>query len=219
VPVGISDYGPGKTRFLPVTPEYSRALIHQMLPWQTQFRSQIKRTYACLADEFYLQGGLEIPKQDYYDDFAQIEDGIGMVRYFLDEFKKELRLRRKFQSKLQGTIATGKLFYPVLKSCMEQFNRKFGAGLQVCGIENRFMGSAITVAGLLGGKDFVETLAKNDIGDFLIIPGESLARGSGLLVDNWSPEDISRKLGKPVYSGGFTVRDFFDILSELSDNQ
>jgi putative radical SAM enzyme (TIGR03279 family) len=218
VPVGISDYGPCKTRFRPVTPEYSRALICQVLPWQAQFRSQIAQTYACLADEFYLQGGLEIPKQDYYDDFAQIEDGVGMVRNFLDEFNKELNRRRKSRSKLHGTIATGKLFYPVLKSCMEQFNRKFGASLQVHEIDNRFIGSAITVAGLLGGKDITKALAGKDIGDFLIIPDEALARGDGILIDDWSPEDISRHLGKPVCSGGRTVRDFFDILSKLSSS-
>jgi putative radical SAM enzyme (TIGR03279 family) len=218
VPVGISDYGSGKTRFMPVTPEYSRALIHQALAWQAQFRTQINQTYVCLADEFYLQGGLKIPNQDYYDDFAQIEDGVGMVRYFLDEFKKELSRRRKFRSNLHGTIATGKLFYPVLKLCVERFNRKFGANLQVCEIENRFMGSAITVAGLLGGRDFVETLAGKDIGDFLIIPGEALARGDGILIDDWSPKDISRHLKKPVYPGGHTVRDFFDILSSIPNN-
>jgi putative radical SAM enzyme (TIGR03279 family) len=215
VPVGISDHGPCKTRFMPVTPEYSRSLVHQALPWQAQFRSQINRTFACLADEFYLQGGLEIPRQDYYDDFAQIEDGIGMVRHFLDEFKKELRRRHKFGSDLHGTIATGRLFYPVMNHCMEQFNRKFGTSLQVCEIENRFMGRAITVAGLLAGKDFVETLAGRDIGDFLIIPGEALARGDGILIDNWSIEDIARHLGKPVYPGGLTMRDFFDVVSSI----
>jgi putative radical SAM enzyme (TIGR03279 family) len=215
VPVGISDYGPCKTRFMPVTPEYSRALIHQILPWQAQFRTQIAQTFACLADEFYLQGGLEIPDRDYYDDFVQIEDGIGMVRYFLDEFKTELRRRRTRCSNQHGTLATGKLFYPVLKHCMEQYNLKFGTRLQVRKIDNRFMGSAITVAGLLGGKDIVDALAGTDIGDFLIIPGEALSGGDGVFVDDWSPQDISRRLGKPVYSSGRTMRDFFDVLSKL----
>jgi putative radical SAM enzyme (TIGR03279 family) len=215
VPVGLSDYGPGKTRFKPVTPEYSRALIHQVLSWQAQFRAQIAQTFACLADEFYLQGGLEIPDRDYYDDFVQIEDGIGMVRHFLDEFKTELRRLRRHRFNLHGTLATGKLFYPVLKHCMEQFNLKFGTRLQVGEIENRFMGNGITVAGLLGGKDIAEALAGKDIGDFLIIPDEALSGENGIFVDDWSPQDIARHLGNPVYPSGRTMRDFFDILFRL----
>jgi putative radical SAM enzyme (TIGR03279 family) len=214
VPVGISDYGPCKARLMPVTPEYSRALISQVLLWQSQFRAQITRTYACLADEFYLQGGFAIPKRDYYDDFAQIEDGVGMVRHFLDEFKTEMARRRHCTS-LHGTIATGKLFYPVLMGCLEQINHKFGTKIQVRGIENRFMGSNITVAGLLGGNDILTDLEGKDIGDFLIIPGEAVSREDRILVDDLSPEDISRHLGKPVYPGGQTVRDFFDILSRI----
>jgi putative radical SAM enzyme (TIGR03279 family) len=214
VPVGLSDFGPCKARLMPVTPKYSRDLIHQALAWQAQFRAQIARTYACLADEFYLQGGLEIPKRDYYDDFAQIEDGVGMVRHFLDAFKKEIARRRRFRSALHGTLATGKLFYPVLKHCMEQFNHKFGAKIRVCEIENRFMGISITVAGLLGGKDIFAALAGKDIGDFLIIPGEALTGETDIMVDDWTPQDISRHLGKPVYSGGHTVRDFFNTIAK-----
>jgi putative radical SAM enzyme (TIGR03279 family) len=215
VPVGLSGYAPGKTRLISVTPEYSRDLIRKALPWQAQFRAEIAQTYAYLADEFYLQGGLEIPKRDYYDNFAQIEDGIGMVRLFLDEFKTEMRRHRRFLPHLHGTLATGRLFYPVLKSCTETFNRKFGTRLEVCQIENRFMGNTVTVAGLLGGKDIAESLEGKDIGDFLILPGEALARRDSILIDDWTLEDISRHLGRRVYSSGQTIRDFFDILSKV----
>jgi putative radical SAM enzyme (TIGR03279 family) len=216
VPVGISDHGPCKARLAPVTREFSQALIHQALPWQTQFRAEIAQTFACLADEFYLQGGVKIPAHDYYDDFAQIEDGIGMVRHFLDEFKIEMRRRRRLRPDLHGTIATGQLFYPVLKRCIEQLNRKFGTKLRVHEVENRFLGRAITVAGLLGGKDIAASLEGKAVGDFLIIPGEALARGSGILIDDWSPNEISRHIGKPVRTGGPTLSDFFNILENNS---
>ena len=215
VPVGLSGHGAAKDFLTAATPEYSRSVIFQAQQWQARFRKEIARTFACLADEFYLQAGWGVPEKDSYDDFAQIEDGVGMVRRFLDDFKAEMASRRRLHSELYGTLATGRLFYPVLRRCMEQFNRKFGSRLKVRAVENRFLGGRITVAGLLGGKDILAALAGKDVGDFLVIPGEALASANDLLIDDTSPKDISKALGKPVYSGGRTVRDLFHILSEI----
>jgi putative radical SAM enzyme (TIGR03279 family) len=215
VPLGLSDHGRPKDRFLPVTPDYSRETIQKANRWQSRFRAQIGRTFACLADEFYLQAGMETPPRDHYDDFAQIEDGVGMVREFLDEFDFEMGRRRPFQAALKGTLATGKLFSPLLKRCMEGFNHKFRSRLQVCEAESRFLGRNITVAGLLGGRDILTALRGKEVGDFLIIPNEAVSRGNGILVDNLSPRDLSESLGRPVYAGGRTVRDLFSLLFEL----
>ena len=215
VPLGLSDHGGHKGRYAPVTPEYSRALIRQAARWQEQFRARIGRTFACLADEFYLQSGFKIPESGYYDDYAQIEDGVGMVRSFLDDFAAEMARRRRSRSSLHGAIATGKLFAPVLRRCVKQFNMKFGSNLRICEIENRFLGNGITVAGLLGGSDIVTALAGKNLGDFLFIPGEALAGAERILIDDLTPQDISNRLGKPVYSGGRTVRDLFNLLFSL----
>jgi putative radical SAM enzyme (TIGR03279 family) len=214
VPLGLSDHGRPKDRFLPVTPEYSRVLIREAMRWQEKFRARIGRTFAYLADEFYLQGGVKIPERDYYDDFAQIEDGVGMVRDFLDAFETELGRRQRPLDTLRGTLATGRLFLPTLRRSIERFNHKFGSRLRVCGIENRFLGRNITVAGLLGGQDILSAFEGKNPGDFLIIPGEALSRRDGILVDNLSCKDLSERLGKPVYAGGRTVREFFELLFE-----
>jgi len=216
VPLGLSDHGTIKDRFAPVTQVFSRSLIEQALPWQTQFRDRIGKTFAYLADEFYIQAGVEFPQSCYYDDFAQIEDGVGMVRSFLDEFETELGRRRRSRLLLSGTLATGKLFFPFLQHSIERFNGRFGSSLQVCEVENRFMGRNITVAGLLGGRDFLAALKGRDTGSFLVIPQEAISRVDGILVDNLSPEDLSQQLGKPVYPSGRTVREFFRLLFRLS---
>ena len=103
---------------------------------------------------------MELPQSGYYDDFAQIEDGVGMVRNFLDEFETELGRRRRSRLSLSGTLATGRLFFPFLQHSIERLNDKFGSSLQVCEVENRFMGRNITVAGLLGGQDFLAALTR-----------------------------------------------------------
>ncbi len=214
VPLGLSGHGTPKERLLPVTPDYSREVIRGMRRWQDQFREQTGRTFAYLADEFYIQAGVEIPESAHYDDFAQIEDGVGMVRNFLDEFDAELGRRRKSRIALQGTLATGKLFFPTLQHCLERFNRKFGSRLHACEIENRFLGKSVTVAGLLGGQDILEALESKDMGSFLIIPNEALSRGEEIFVDNLSLNDLAERLRKPVYASGRTMRDFFRLLFE-----
>jgi putative radical SAM enzyme (TIGR03279 family) len=219
VPVGLSDHGNPRERLNPVTPAYCRTLIRETTAWQDQFRKQTSRTFICLADEFYLQGKLEVPEQLYYDDFAQIEDGIGMVRDFLDQFEIELRRRRKFHSALQGTLVTGRLFYPTLQNCIKRWNPHSGSRLNVRAALNRFMGKNITVAGLLAGSDILAALHRKDLGDFVIIPGEALSSKDRLLVDNFTLQDLSDRLGKPVYSSGRTVHDFFKLLSKLSRRQ
>jgi putative radical SAM enzyme (TIGR03279 family) len=214
VPLGLSGHGKPRERLVPVTPGYCRSVIRLASPWQRQFRAAIGRTFACLADEFYIQGGVEIPAREYYDDFSQIEDGIGMVRSFLDEFETEMNRRSKCLSGLNGTLVTGKLFAPTLRLCIAAFNKKFKSRLRVCEAGNRFLGRSITVAGLLSGRDILAALDKKDTGQFVIIPNEAVSRGDGILLDNLSPEDLSGRLRKPVYPSGRTLQDFFRLLFE-----
>jgi putative radical SAM enzyme (TIGR03279 family) len=215
VPVGLSDHGNPKDRLKPVTPQYSRKLIRSAAGWQNQFRAETGCTFAYLADEFFLQGGVEIPDVPYYDDFAQIEDGIGMVRDFLDEFRRELSRRRRVRTFQPGTLVTGGLFFPILQQCMNQFNHKYGSRFTVRKIENRFLGQKITVAGLLSGKDILLSLKRKKLGKFLIIPSEALSRGDNILLDDLSITDLSERLGVPVYAGGRNMRDFFRLLFKV----
>jgi putative radical SAM enzyme (TIGR03279 family) len=214
VPLGLSDHGNPRTHYTPVTAAYCREIIQQVIPWQKQFRSEIDRSFAYLADEFYIQGGVDLPDTAYYDEFAQIEDGVGMVRKFLNDFDSEIRRWRKPRPHLKGTLATASLFYPYLQSAMAQFNEKFGSGIEVRLIENKYMGRSITVAGLLAGGDFLEAMRDRVHGDFVVIPNESISRIDGILVDNMRPEDLARELDRPVYASGATTHDFFSLLCD-----
>ena len=212
VPLGLSDHGMPKDRFSPVTPEFSRKLVRQVTRWQAMFRRKTGRTFAYLGDEFYIQGGKSVPEKPHYDDFAQIEDGVGMVRVFQDDFEKELRRRKWLHLSLHGTLVTGRLFHPTLHRCIERFNRRYGSHLRVCMVENRFLGGRITVAGLLAGEDILRELKSRNTGDFIVVPHEAISRAEGILIDDLSLEDLSQRLGKPVYAGGRTVGEFFRLL-------
>jgi putative radical SAM enzyme (TIGR03279 family) len=215
VPLGLSDYGPARERFTPVTPRFCREVIRQAAPWQRQFRRETGRGFAYLADEFYIQGGVPIPGARYYDDFAQIEDGIGMVRHFLNEFASHLGRGYKLRPRLQGTLATGRLFCSFLQECAARLNRKLGSRLTVVEVENRFMGRDITVAGLVAGEDCIKALAGRPLGDFIVIPNEAVSQVEGVFIDDMSPDDLAHRLGRPVFSSGRTMRDFFELLGRL----
>ncbi len=212
VPLGLSEHGTAREALRPVTSDYCRHVVQQVEPWQGRFRKETERTFAYLADEFYVSGELPLPQTPYYDDFAQIEDGIGMVRKFLDDFESESAKRRRSLPRLRGTLATARLFAPFLTDCIRRFNARFGSKLEVRRIENRFMGSSITVAGLLAGGDFAASLEGHDLGDFVVIPNEAVSRIDGILLDNMSPADLSRRLGVPVHASGGTMKDLFALL-------
>jgi putative radical SAM enzyme (TIGR03279 family) len=218
VPLGLSEYRAAEADLVPVTPEFCRRIIAQVTPWQDSFRKETGRGFAYLGDEFYIQGGAPIPAAEMYDEFAQIEDGIGMVRSFLDEFDGHLKRRRKRLSSLRGTLATGTLFYPFLRDCAQAFNRKLGSALEVVAVPNRFMGRNITVAGLLAGRDFLEALSGQALGDFVIVPNESVSQGEGIFVDDLSPADLSQLLHTRVIPSGRSMGEFFRLLgSRLLD--
>lgn len=210
VPLGLSDYG--NQELTQVDPDFCRQVIAQVEPWQQEFRARWGRGFAYLADEFYIQAGVPIPEAGFYDDFAQIEDGIGMVRRFLDDFGVQLKRRSKRRLHLKGTLATGKLFFPFLRDCAGQLNQKLGTDLRVVEVESRYMGKGVTVAGLLAGQDFARALEGRVWGDFVVLPGEAMSQVENIFVDSMTPAQLADRIGARVIPGGPSMKAFFDSL-------
>lgn len=164
-------------------------------------------TFAFLGDEICLRAGKQIPSRKHYGDYPQIEDGVGMVCTFYEDFARLWRrLERKFPRdahRLNGTVLTGKLFAPILKDLVSRLNERFGARLHVLAIENRYFGSEIVVAGLMTGSDI---LAMRDRikGDFIIMPATILKSDEAIMLDGMTLEDVERQLGLPVRALDFT---------------
>ena len=200
VPLGLTRYNTD-ARLTAVTPESCRQTISEIIPIQRELRAQLGTTFAFLGDEIYLRAGRRVPGRKHYGDYPQIEDGIGMVRTFSNEFAAMLkRLERrsiKKRGNVQGTIMTGTLFAPVLKSWIAKLNDRFGTRLQVEGVENRYFGGDVSVAGLLTGGDL---LAASDRvrGDFVIIPRSTLKSDEEIMLDGTTLEDLGKQIGRPV---------------------
>ncbi|MCU1264000.1 MAG: Fe-S oxidoreductase, NifB/MoaA family [Acidobacteria bacterium] len=201
VPLGLTRYNTDE-RLTAVTPEFCRETIKQVTAIQGELRTQVGTTFAFLGDEIYLRGGSKVPSRRHYGDYPQIEDGIGMVRSFANEFTAFLkRLDRrppKDTGSVNGTIMTGKLFAPVLEEKIAKLNERFGTRLDVAGIENHYFGGDVSVAGLLTGSDFTKAADKLR-GDFLVIPRSTLKSDEDIMLDGMTLAELQRNVGVPVY--------------------
>ncbi len=205
VPLGLTRYNTD-TRLTPVTPEFCRQTIAEVTAIQRELRARLGTTFAFLGDEIYLRAGQKVPGRTHYGDYPQIEDGIGMVRSFQNEFSVLVRnLERKGlrgAADIDGTILTGTLFAPALKPLIDNLNQRFDTKLQVEGIENNYFGGDVSVAGLLTGGDFVSARAHIK-GNFAIIPRTTLKSDEEIMLDGMKLEELQQALGIPVYPCDF----------------
>ncbi len=201
VPLGLTRYNED-ARLTPVTPAFCRRTIREIAPIQRELRAKLGTSFAFLGDEIYLRAGHAVPGRKHYGDYPQIEDGIGMVRAFRSDFIalwRRLERRPPSQpSQLDGTIMTGMLFAPVLKSMLDRLNERFGTSLHVVGVENNYFGGDVAVAGLLTGGDLLAAHSQVR-GRFAIIPSSMLKSGEEVMLDGMMLEDLRRQFNLPVY--------------------
>jgi putative radical SAM enzyme (TIGR03279 family) len=205
VPLGLTRYNTDE-RLTAVTPEFCRQTITEVTAIQRELRARLGTTFAFLGDEIYLRAGHRVPGRTHYGNYPQIEDGIGMVRSFHNEFSLLTRRieRHGFgnPSAVNGTILTGTLFAPALQHLVEGMNCRFGTRLRVEGIENNYFGGDVSVAGLLTGDDFVSARERL-CGRFAIIPRTTLKSDEDVMLDGMKLAELQEALGVPVYPFDF----------------
>jgi putative radical SAM enzyme (TIGR03279 family) len=164
VPVGITRYHKYGER--PNTPAEMNVVLDSVRSWQKEYRRKLGVHFAYPTDEWYLVAGRPIPPPAHYDSLHLEENGLGMVRGFLENWRKVKRKipNSRFQiSKV--TAATGELFAPVLREAAEEFASLSGVKVDVVPIRNERLGQTITVAGLLMGADVIAQLQARDLGE------------------------------------------------------
>jgi putative radical SAM enzyme (TIGR03279 family) len=216
VPVGLTDHRDNLPNLDPVTPQYARQTIQHLKPIQKRFLKNWGTPFVFLGDEFYILAGHPIPAGDHYQEFPQIENGVGMVRTFLDEFDAVLNRDPELPKTLRSlkiTVCTGRLFHSYLNDCVE----RVGVDAKTVAVENRFWGSGINVAGLLTGSDFLAALEGNVYGDVVILPSEAMIGDEGLFLDDMKLADVEAALGVPVVRSGYTAGEFLQILRNQTE--
>lgn len=202
VPLGLTRYNTD-SRLTAVTPEFCRNVIDQVGLIQKQLNAQLGVNFALLGDEIYLRAGRRIPGRSHYGDYPQIEDGVGMVRAFTNDFARlTKRFAREAPSSINrkpATIFTGTLFAPELRKMIDKWNTRFGTKLRVEPLENTYFGGDVSVAGLLTGRDL---LAARDrvTGEFVLIPKQMLKSDEAIMLDGMKIDEVARAIGVPVYA-------------------
>ena len=202
VPLGLTRYN-NDPRLTRVTPEFCRNVIDQVTDIQKQLHAKLGTNFALLGDEIYLRAGRRIPGRSHYGDYPQIEDGVGMVRSFANEFAALVRkLEREHwtsASNTSGTIFTGTLFAPVLRKMIDKLNARFRTRLVVEALENGYFGGDVSVAGLLTGQDLVQA-RERIAGEFVCIPRQMLKSDEAIMLDGMKLDEVALALGQPVHA-------------------
>ena len=200
VPVGVTKYREGLFEM----PEYNKETAGQVIDIIDRMGNELKSKHGTrlvyAADEFYLKAEREIPDADYYEDYPQIENGVGMWSSFQDEAADMIEdLDKKADIRKSLSLATGTAAYPLINETAKRLMAIYpGLEINAYEIKNDFYGHSVTVAGLITGGDLINQLKDKKLGQELIIPDVMLRSEGDLFLDNVSLEDAERELGVKI---------------------
>ena len=219
VPVGLTKQHKYKMR--PHTVEEAVATLDYVESLQAHYLEKLGSRFLYPTDEWYLVTERPVPSVAAYDGQELHENGLGMVRRFLDEWvgvKEEIgdwRLEINNQSLISNlqslTLVTGTLFAKTLAKEAAEFTELTGVETAVLPITNERLGATITAAGLLMGNDVLSQLRKAGYGDLVILPRVMFDHPDTITLDDLSPQDIANKIGRPVALAD-TMGDVWDAL-------
>ena len=202
VPAGLTKFRDGLYPLEPFDKEECREVIRTVESFAEKCYAFYGSRVVFCSDEFYIKAGEPFRKDEYYEDYSQIENGVGMITSTKMEFLRQLEdveeLAKGFTPKHKSYV-TGRAAYPLIARMVNMVcERVEGLRADVYCIENNFFGENITVAGLLTGKDLLEQLSGRELGDELLIPDVTLKDGEDVFLCGMTLDELSDKLGVRV---------------------
>lgn len=211
VPVGLTKYRDGLFPLTCFTPERASGTIDIIAEFQEIFLEKYGTRTVFPSDEFFLISGRELPPVEYYEDFPQYENGVGMFRSLIDEFEKALEIAEWTGDKRHVSIATGYSAYEIIRQLAEKVMKKFPLlRCDVWRIKNEFFGETITVSGLITAQDLISQLDGKNLGENLLISQSMLMNDSPVFLDDLTIEDVEKSLNvkiKSVSNDGYELLD------------
>lgn len=215
VPVGLTRYREKLTPLRGFFPQEAVEVVKTMERWGEYFCKEYGTRTAYASDEFYILAGKDFPPYEFYEDFAQLENGVGMMTLMQHDFAQALKEAQLEQSPAahRCTIATGQLAYPMMQDFAERVQQAFPqVQVQVKKIRNDFWGPTITVAGLITGQDLLAQLEGLDLGSELLIPANMLRHEQDRFLDDLTLEQVQETLGVPALP---MENDAFELLARM----
>ena len=212
VPVGLTARHAPQLR--PYRPDEARQVLRQLEPWRQRCRRELGVTWVYPSDEWYLLARRPIPPVSHYDDFPQLENGVGMLRQFLDDWarlKRRLKRHKAHHPDQPGvdlrhrsaSLVCGELAAPILQRVADEMNALWGTRLQVRTVVNHWYG-LVTASGLLTGRDIVQQLRETaqagvPLGDRLFLPRVMFDASGQWTLDDMTLTQLQEALGLPIH--------------------
>ncbi|WP_040211614.1 radical SAM protein [Clostridium polynesiense] len=213
VPVGITKYREGLSEICGFNKITAKEELINIKALQDKYIKEIGRPFIRLSDEFYVLAEEELPEKEFYGDFHQLEDGVGMIRILRENIKNSLEL---LDLKISGELCfiTGDSAYKEIRETANIImNRNDKIQIKVLEVINHFFGETITVAGLLTGKDIINSLKLNKIKGNIIIPRNMLRAEDTVFLDDITVEDIEKTAQGRVIIVDYTGEDLIDKIN------
>lgn len=219
VPVGLSRYREGLYPLEPFTREDAREVLRSIHGWQEKIYREHGTHFIHASDEWYILAQEELPEEERYDGYLQLENGVGMTRLLLSEFargREQLRRERQIPDmsvREELSIATGRLAYPYIRRMAQEMTEDFpGLEIHVYAIRNDFFGEMITVSGLLTGQDILAQLRDKPLGRRLLLPQNVLRSGETVFLDDLTLEELKNTLQVEINIVKSSGYDFIDAV-------
>ncbi len=211
VPVGLTKHRRGLADLRPYEQAEAAAVIDMVEEYGRGCQERLGTTLFWCSDEFYLRAERPLPADEYYEDYTQLENGVGMLRLLMTEFKSALSLADEMENVTPFSAATGVAAGPFIGQLVDMAASKCHTMEgKVFSLVNNFFGETIDVAGLITGKDLINQLRGKELGEKLLIPVNMLRHGEDVFLDDITIADVERELKvkvRPVNQDGFDLCD------------
>ncbi|MEG0852888.1 MAG: DUF512 domain-containing protein [Angelakisella sp.] len=209
VPVGLTKHREGLYPLRPMTRDEARANLAIAEQFGSEMLEKHGSRIAFPADELFVIAELPIPEADFYEEFEQLDDGVGIYSLLRKEFLEELEYAEGDELPREVSIACGTAAQPLLRALIDNMKTKYpNVTVQIYGVVNRLFGDTVNVSGLLCGSDLAEGLAGKRLGSKVILPSVMLRHEADRFLDDTTPQWLSEQLGVPVdvrESGGLSL--------------
>lgn len=219
VPVGITKHRDGLTPLDKFLKDDAIKVLDTIHRWQQIFIKHYGTRFIFAGDEWYLLAGLPIPEEKDYEGYPQIENGVGMLRSFIDEYTDYIKVLKGDKYNRNISLATGVLASPYIQEAADKLRKKFpNTNITVYTIQNNFFGTDITVAGLITGGDLIEQLKDKSLGEVLILPDVMLRSGNDLFLDDLTIDELENALQTRIRIVQSDGKSFIEAITGIHSN-
>lgn len=213
VPLGMTKHRENLIKLNPFDKDRANEVIEQVDKLQEEFLKEKGVRFARCADEFYVMAQLDVPDEDFYEGYEQLEDGIGMIRLFRESVNYTLEDLKKGSGEF--TFITGESAYPEIEKAAKLINHtNKRIKTNAYKIENEFFGKSITVAGLLTGTDILNKLGEKEVYSNLIMPRNMFRADDTVMLDDIDKKELEERLNTRVIIVDYTGEDLIERINE-----